>query len=298
VRRIAVLVVVTALGAAALTACGPPPPPEPLAPTPTSRALTVGHQQRVFVDTTRVMPGAEWLGARVLPTDLWYPTDRVHAPYPLVVFAHGYGVEPSAYAALLQRIAAAGYVVAAPRYPVLSGWPIGPSDVEDWDQHGADTSFVIDQMFAIAWFDPDLGPQLDMSRIALAGHSDGGVIAFQATFGEGHEDGRVRTAIVYSAALYDLGYRPNGRSLLHFLSQSDAFNPFDASVAYDGSIVDPRWTVALWGADHASPYFDPTNPDFDVVVGTTVNFLDVELKGASPGPFIVGVAWSGLAGFV
>jgi dienelactone hydrolase len=282
----------------ALGACAPPPPPEPLAPTPTSREVPVAHETRRFDDTSRVIAGLEWIGARPIFTDLWYPTDRAHAPYPLVVFAHGFGVGPSDYAPLLQRIASAGYVVAAPQYPVLSGWPYGPSDVDDWDEHYADTSFVIDQLFLVTWYDPDLGGLIDLSRIAIAGHSDGGVIAFQKTFGEGHEDGRVRAAIVYSAAVYDLGYRPNGRSLLHVLSEVDPFNPFDAAASWDANIVDPRWTVALWGADHSGPYLDPDNPDFAVVAGTTINFLDMELKGASWAPFVVGVEWSGLASFV
>jgi fermentation-respiration switch protein FrsA (DUF1100 family) len=289
---------VVALGVAALSACGPPPPPDPLPPTETSRDVPIVHEVRRFDDTSRVIAGLEWVGARPIFTDLWYPSDRAHAPYPLVVFAHGFGVGPSAYAALLERIARAGYVVAAPQYPVLSGWPYGPSDVDDWDEHYADTSFVIDQMFIASWWDPVLGGMIDTSRIALAGQSDGGVLAFQKTFGENHEDGRVRAAIVYSAELNDLGYRPNGRSLLHVVSEDDEFNPFDATVGYDGNISDPRWTVALWGADHSGPYVDPDNPDFDLVADTTINFLDMVLKGAWWGPFVVGVDWSGLANFV
>src|SRR5215475_9369701 len=142
-RLVAVGVVVAAL-AGVLSACDPPPPPESLPPTPTSHDLPVAHDNRLLVDTTRTIPGLEWLGGRFLYTKLWYPTDRAQGPYPLVVFAHGFGVVPSDYAALLQRIAAAGYVVAAPQYPVLSGWPYGPSDVDDWNEHFADTSFVID----------------------------------------------------------------------------------------------------------------------------------------------------------
>ena len=91
-----------------------------------------------------MIPGLEWLGGRPIDTDLWYPTDRAQAPYPLVVFAHGFGVGPTDYTPLLERIASAGYVVAAPLYPVLSGWPYGPSDVDDWDEKFPDTSFVTD----------------------------------------------------------------------------------------------------------------------------------------------------------
>src|SRR5262249_55916106 len=148
-RRLASIVLVVALGALAVSACGPPPPPEPLAPTTLSHGHTVSHEVRTFYDTSRVIAGLEWVAARPLGPDLWHPAGRRTGPYPLLVFAQGCGVGPSAYSALLQRIASAGYVVAAPQYPVLSGWPWGPSDVEDWDEHYADTSFVIDQLFVM-----------------------------------------------------------------------------------------------------------------------------------------------------
>lgn len=289
---------VIALAAVALSACGPPPPPDPVPPTPTTRSLPVAHEVRRYDDTSRTIAGLEWIGSRPIFTDLWYPADRSNAPYPLLVFAHGYGVGPGAYADMLERIASAGYVVAAPQYPVLSGWPYGPSDVDDWNEHYRDTSFVIDEMFLETWFDPTLGGMIDTNRIAMAGHSDGAVLAFQTTFGAGHEDGRIRSAIAYSSALYDLGYRPNGRSLLHVLSEHDPWNPFLPSIDYDAQISDPRWTVALWGADHSGPYFDPANPHFAVVVNTTIDFLDMELKGGWWGPFVLDVWWSGISSFV
>ena len=44
----------------------------------------------------------------------------------------------------------AGYVVAAPLYPILSGWPVGPSDTVDWEQKFPDTRFVTDSMLALS----------------------------------------------------------------------------------------------------------------------------------------------------
>jgi predicted dienelactone hydrolase len=102
---------------------------------------SVGVRQTTFVDSTRgtaafgSYPGSS---SRVLPTTIWYPSDG-GGPFPLVVFAHGYGVTPSFYASLLPRLAAAGYVVAAPTYPLLSGQPAGPTDTVGWDDLFADT---------------------------------------------------------------------------------------------------------------------------------------------------------------
>ncbi|MFI5046299.1 MAG: hypothetical protein ACHQIG_04475, partial [Acidimicrobiia bacterium] len=218
------VVVLVALAAGALSACAPPPP-EPLPPTNTSSGLPVDSTWKLFIDGTRELPGyPDFFGGhgRDLWTRVWYPAVRDQAPYPLVIFAHGFGVGPDDYAPLLARIASAGYVVAAPLYPVLSGWPYGPSDVDDWDQKLPDTWFVTDSMIDLGNSgDPTFGGLIDPARIAVAGHSDGAVIAFEDGFGEGLEDGRVRAVAAYSAGLDGLGYQPNGRSLLHFLSEND-----------------------------------------------------------------------------
>ena len=71
--------------------------------------------------------------------------DRQHGPYPLVLFAHGYDVTPDFYRPLLERWAAAGYVVAAPTFPILSGSDGGASHV-DYEKTFGDASFVITQV--------------------------------------------------------------------------------------------------------------------------------------------------------
>ena len=109
------------------------------------------------------------------------------------MFAHGYGVTPSTYAALLSRIAQAGYVVVAPTYPILSGEPAGPSDTVGWDDLWPDTWFVTTKVLDLsASGSGTLGNLIDPQRIAVAGHSDGGYVAF----GDGYQpfrlDPRVR----------------------------------------------------------------------------------------------------------
>ena len=81
-------------------------------------------------------------GARVLVTEVRYP-DRGVAPFPLIVFAHGFNVTPDDYARLLDHWAQAGYVVAAPEFPVeRPGAPGGPSQ-SDLGNESGDISFVI-----------------------------------------------------------------------------------------------------------------------------------------------------------
>src|SRR5579864_8232198 len=55
--------------------------------------------------------------SRVLTTYVRYPTAG-RPPYPLVVFGHGFAVTPGLYATLLDAWARAGFVVAAPLFPV------------------------------------------------------------------------------------------------------------------------------------------------------------------------------------
>ena len=46
----------------------------------------------------------------------------------------------------------------------------------------------------------------------------------------------------------------------------------------------------LRNAAHAPPYTDPSDPHFDLVVRTTTDFLDAELKGQSPAWFSLDIA--------
>ena len=93
-----------------------------------------------------------------------------------MLFAHGYDVTPDFYAPLLERWAAAGYVVAAPMFPILSGTRGGASHV-DYEKTWGDASFVISQVARPRAPDP-LAGLVDPTRIAAAGHSDGELMAF------------------------------------------------------------------------------------------------------------------------
>ncbi|MFN8027959.1 MAG: hypothetical protein U0W40_16820 [Acidimicrobiia bacterium] len=295
-----------ALVALVASACmpPPPPPPDPVGPVPVVRNVAVGTHQYVFTDTSRGIAGPDgeaWWPERPIPVSVWYPAqgepgqvgadlppDRAQGPYPLVVFVHGFAVDPTYYSELLQRIASAGYVVAAPTYPVLSGWPWGPSDQVGWSDLYPDTHFATTSILdLLSAGDPILGGLVDGARIAVAGHSDGALVAFGDGFEAWRNDPRVRAVISYAALLAgSTTYQPNGRAFLHFASDEDEYNDFKATMDWDhANLAEPTWTMALWHASHAPPYTDPADPHFGLVVQTTVDFLDAELKGASGVPF-------------
>jgi dienelactone hydrolase len=128
---------------------------------------------------------------RALATTVLYPADagtRGSAPtpdaparpgrFPLVLFSGGAPGLPADYLPLLTSWAAAGYVVAAPQYPVSS--LSGPTDVAWSDQRDQvrDARFVLHRLLALDRAPArrgGLGGIVDRERIAAAGHSMGGL---------------------------------------------------------------------------------------------------------------------------
>ena len=83
----------------------------------------------------------------MLVTYVRVPT-RGQAPYPLVVFGHGFALTPHVYARLLDTWARSGYVVAAPVFPVENPNAPGGPDERDLVNQPGDMSFVVSQLTA------------------------------------------------------------------------------------------------------------------------------------------------------
>jgi dienelactone hydrolase len=309
VKKTVLAVALFAMLGVGLTACLPPPapPPEPVSEINTATRYGVGVHQLDLQDYSRgITAYGEFPGSdvRTIPTAVFYPVWEVphsgiygeHAPYsangpyPMVLFAHGFGVDWHFYTALIESIASTGYVVVVPTYPLLSGWPAGPTDTVEWDEHFTDTSFVISSMLQLNASDPMLKGMIDPKRIGAVGHSDGALISFGAGEEAYRTDPRVRSVISYAADLgfADGWYQESGRPFLHYFSDSDEYNPYPAAMNYDRSYLeDPHWSISLWGANHSSPYIDPNDPHFGMVTSTTVNFLNATLKGYPIGYFFM-----------
>ncbi len=197
-----------------------------------------------------------------------------------MLFAHGYDVTPGFYAALLERWAAAGYVVAAPTFPILSGTPGGASHV-DYEKTFGDASFVITQMLALGGDDP-LAGLVDPDRIAAAGHSDGEVIAFGVGFLACCRDTRVKSVIAMAGDLSNANnphVRDTGTPILHIMETNDEYDPYQHSIEWDReNLTAPRWMVSL-ASSHVPPYTQPGDPAFELVSRITVDYLDGTLKG-------------------
>jgi predicted dienelactone hydrolase len=178
----------------------------------------------------------------------------------------------------VEHLVAAGYVVAAPDFPETSGAARNPSD---YVEQPADVSFVLDHLIGRV-SDPtdELFGLFDLERVAIAGHSLGGLTTYALVFHDCCRDNRFDVALVYAAAylfpegdlelselptLYVTGTideTPGVELMPEFFEQMQG-------PAYLLTLIDEEHPAGLYGAPR---YRRPTNR-------ATVAFLDAHLKG-------------------
>ncbi|MEP2101230.1 MAG: hypothetical protein ABJP02_07630 [Parasphingorhabdus sp.] len=119
----------------------------------------------------------ETMNGRTLPLEMVHPD--APGKYPLVIFSHGAFASPNRYYALLKPVAAAGYIVLAPRHLDSEDWDRKerPSQTEIWESRGEDMSFIISPNSELAHITAKHGIILDYEHIAAMGHSYGALIA-------------------------------------------------------------------------------------------------------------------------
>ncbi|HZQ57777.1 MAG TPA: hypothetical protein VFA84_07075 [Acidimicrobiales bacterium] len=225
--------------------------------------------------------GAPAHPGRDLPTVVLYPAalDGVPlpGPWPVVAFAHGFNTTPDDYLALLRSWAAAGYVVAAPFLPGERGDLPGP-DRADIPEEPADLSAVLSAVLSQAAPSP-LAGLADAARVAVAGHSDGGMAVAGMTLGSLPHDPRVRAALVLSGDTF--GTAGGNVPVLLVEGTADPINPAAADRVWSVAGA-PKAAVRILGGGHLAP-FVTAGPQQDAVRAATVDFLDAELSGARDG---------------
>jgi dienelactone hydrolase len=262
-----------------------------------SDPASVATTTMTFVDMSRSTPawgGAAAKPSRTLVTTIWYPapgTASGGGPYPLIVFAHGLGASPQGYEELLADWAAAGYVVAAPLFPLSSSETPGGADGGDIANQPADMSFVIDQVLkASAAPSGPLSGLVDPGAIGAAGHSNGAITTLGLVANTCCRDTRVKAAVVMAGATEGLG---NGRyqlanapPLLLVQDVHDGLVPYGDAVAVFNQARGPKALLALtWdvpsdrtgSAAHeaASGMAGPTSGQ---VIASTTAFFNAFLK--------------------
>jgi dienelactone hydrolase len=252
-----------------------------------ARPYEVVHEQRTFVDPSRPTREGKQSPAqpdRTLVTELYHPDAQ--GPFPTIVFAHGSNGHPDKFTHLLSAWAAAGYVVAAPAFPLTNNTvPAAAANNPDlWNQPD-DVSFVLDQMLAAsAAVDDPLAGKVDSSRLGAAGLSLGGATTYGVVFNDCCRDPRFNSAVVLAGATiplsqaYDLG---RGIPLLIMHGDRDLALPHSMAVEAYGLAIPPKYFVTLVGGSHAEPFEDVDTPYDAIVDRTTIAFWDVYLAGFS-----------------
>jgi fermentation-respiration switch protein FrsA (DUF1100 family) len=235
-----------------------------------------------FVDRSRVARFRNGTsGPRRLTTYVHYPTAG-RGPLPLVVFCHGFALQPSTYNGLLDAWARAGYVVAAPVFPVENEDAPGGPDEADLVNQPDDVSFVISRLLGVDRTRRSrLHGLIDRHRIAVAGHSDGAETAFAVAYERHYLDWRVRLAIVLSGATLPpepVIPRHASPPLLAVQGSADPINAPRVTRELFLDAARPKYMLILLGSGHLPPYTDDRRR-LAVVERVTVAFLDHYFRG-------------------
>jgi acetyl esterase/lipase len=252
-----------------------------------------------FVDHTRTigLPGGRRV-PRAVTTIVRYPASG--GPDPLIVFAHGFAVTPATYAPLLRAWADAGYVVAAPVFPLTNANAPGGPNESDLPNQPADVRLVITRLLELA-AQPhgEFRGRIDPRRIAVAGQSDGGLTALAVAYESHVRDPRIRAAVILSGAEpAGMGAFPRrGPALLAMQGTADQTNLPENTVAYFDLAPRPKFLVMLEGASHLPPYTSE-EPQLQLVERITLAFLDHYFKQTPLGRLIVAGRHPGLSSLV
>ena len=269
-----------------------------LSPHASKRHFGVGEIVVTYTDWSRSVwfPGRRRPQPRQLATIIRYPAAIAstpldvagappasgHGPFPLVVFAHGFNITPTPYAALLQAWARAGYVVAAPIFPLSNSNAPGGANESDLVNQPTDMSFVISQMLAAAGARHGvLSGLIDRRRIAVAGQSDGGSTALAVAYDQHYFDRRIGAAMILSGAMipgidgYD--FPAPSPPMLAVQGTGDTVNAPASTYHFFGLARRPKFLLSLFGAPHLGPYTNE-QPQLGIVERTTITFLNHFLK--------------------
>jgi len=243
--------------------------------------FAVRSETITLFDPTRKTPARGSVPAspgRRLVTDLLVPSGA-SGPLPLIVFAHGWNSDPSFYEPLLQQWAQAGFLVAAPVFPDSTDLYAG-SPVSDYADQALDLSFVITSLLQSHVV------SVDPSRIAVAGHSDGGTDVALLALDPAYADPRVRAVVCMSGELpsgvapYAVG--ASSATLLVAVGSNDEYGLSTRTpLVFQQARASSKAMIVEQGGDHLGSFVDAT-PAAAAMREETTRFLELALEPRPP----------------
>ena len=282
--------------AAGATAAPPSTAPPSTAPAPTSTApatsapttsavaprppYAIGSLTIPLVDLSRptVANGVEISPHRALTTVVLVPDAPGRRP--LIVFGPGFDVGPPTYAALLDAWAEHGYVVAAVEFPLADPAVAGANlDESDLQNEPADLRYVTDALVAPS---SPVTARIDASRVAVAGHSDGGEAALAACV-QPAPPGTPPFRACITMSVQPLPDKPPTANAPILFTQGDAdtINPPSYGYSAFADASPPKYLEVLHGGGHLPP-LEQGSPWLPTLCSVTEAFLDAYVAGDAP----------------
>jgi fermentation-respiration switch protein FrsA (DUF1100 family) len=273
-------------------------------------SYAIGRIKETLVDSTRPTAAAgTYTGApdRTIETNIYYPAQgtwtedeivddappaKKDGPYPLILFSHGLTANASVYEGIINEWVSAGYVVAAPNYPLSNtnapGGNVFQNGLGDVANQPADASFVIDEVLAQSRKAGTLKGMIDRKHIGASGHSLGGITTYGLTYSSCCIDERVDAAAPMSGAaglVADPGtyFQDVDTPLLILHGDTDPLVPHGAGVNAYAKASPPKFFVTLTNTGHVQPFVGAEGASGDVLVSTSLAFWDHYLKGDDGG---------------
>ena len=238
--------------------------------------------------------------------------------HPVVVFTHGYTGTFTDYTFLFEDLASRGYIVASVNHTyeaTATEFPDGRFAPSLLGSHLNDTwrgdektlafassvrlqdlRFVLNQLQRLNTRNDDpFAHRLDLSRVAIAGHSAGGTVAFQAL----QQDSRFKAAVILDGFISSSETHPTKLPVL-LMRAGAASNAIDRC-ELSRNLLGPHSFVTLTGAEHLTPSdalwlargaiaTGPMGTDATVAAirDYVATFLDTHLRGRIMHPLLSG----------
>ena len=235
-------------------------------------------------------------------------------PWPLVIVSHGTGGSDESYAYLGEALARAGFLAVHPNHPgsdkaVLKTVRFSQNqqaileaslDPQNWRDRPADITFLLDQWAEAERQIPEIRGKVDLSRIAVVGHSMGAYTALALagaaiTFPQGKKsftDSRIQSIVAISPAgpgqIFDMeSFRTVQRPVLCITGSKDeglrGEPPSWRVEGFEALPLGRKDLAFIEGATHLSfvdamPFNDLPYVR-DITSRATVAFLDAHLRG-------------------